>query len=224
MAELPPIRFELRAGAVTALPLAIAVGLFGVSFGVLSATSGGIGALPAIVMSVTTFAGSAQFAAVSIVAGGGQPIAAIAAALLLNARYLPIGVSVAPFLTGGPVRRFLHAQLVVDESWAIAASGEGRFDPHRLIGAGVVLWLAWVAGTIVGVLGGEALGDPAALGLDAAFPALFLALLAPQLNGRRPVVAALSGAAIALALVPFTPAGVPIIAAAAAALIGLRPR
>ena len=224
MDESAPIRFELRRGAVTAVPLGIAVGLFGVSFGVLSAASGGIGALPAIVMSATTFAGSAQFAAVSIVAGGGQPLAAIAAALLLNARYLPIGVSVAPFLTGGPLRRFLHAQLVVDESWAIAASGEGRFDPHRLIGAGVVLWLAWVAGTIVGVLGGEALGDPATLGLDAAFPALFLALLAPQLNGRRPVVAALVGAAIALALVPFTPAGVPIIAAAAAALIGLRPR
>jgi len=224
MDESAPIRFELRRGAVTAVPLGIAVGLFGVSFGVLSATSGGIGALPAIVMSATTFAGSAQFAAVSIVAGSGQPLAAIAAALLLNARYLPIGVSVAPFLTGGPLRRFLHAQLVVDESWAIAARGEGRFDPHRLIGAGVVLWLAWVAGTIVGVLGGEALGDPATLGLDAAFPALFLALLAPQLNGRRPVVAALAGAAIALALVPFTPAGVPIIAAAAAALIGLRPR
>lgn len=224
MDESAPIRFELRRGAVTAVPLGIAVGLFGVSFGVLSAASGGIGALPAIVMSATTFAGSAQFAAVSIVAGGGQPLAAIAAALLLNARYLPIGVSVAPFLTGGPLRRFLHAQLVVDESWAIAARGEGRFDPHRLIGAGVVLWLAWVAGTIVGVLGGEALGDPATLGLDAAFPALFLALLAPQLNGRRPIVAAFVGAAIALALVPFSPAGVPIVAAAAAALIGLRPR
>ncbi len=216
-----PIRFELRRGAITAIPLAIAVGLFGVSFGVLSATTGGMGALPAIVMSVTTFAGSAQFAAASVVSAGGAPAAAIAAALLLNARYLPIGVSVARFLPGGPLRRLLAAQLVVDESWAIAAEGGGRFDPHRLVGAGVVLWLAWVAGTIVGVLGGEALGDPAALGLDAAFPALFLALLAPQLRDRRAVAAAGLGAAIALALVPFSPAGVPIIAAAAAALIGL---
>jgi 4-azaleucine resistance transporter AzlC len=217
-----PIRFELRRGAVTAIPLAIAVGLFGVSFGVLSATTGGIGALPAIVMSMTTFAGSAQFAAASVVGTGGAPAAAIAAALLLNARYLPIGVSVARFLPGGPVRRFVAAQLLVDESWAIAAEGDGRFDPHRLVGAGVVLWLAWVTGTIVGVLGGDALGDPAALGLDAAFPALFLALLAPQLRDRRAVAVALLGAAIALALVPFTPAGVPIIAAAAAALLGLR--
>ncbi len=217
-----PIRFELRRGAVTAIPLAIAVGLFGVSFGVLSATTGGTGALPAIVMSMTTFAGSAQFAAASVVGTGGAPVAAIAAALLLNARYLPIGVSVARFLPGGPVRRFVAAQLLVDESWAIAAEGDGRFDPHRLVGAGVVLWLAWVTGTIVGVLGGDALGDPAALGLDAAFPALFLALLAPQLRDRRAVAVALLGAAIALALVPFTPAGVPIIAAAAAALLGLR--
>jgi len=104
----PPIRFELRRGAVTAIPLAIAVGLFGISFGVLSASSGGMGALPAIVMSATTFAGSAQFAAASVLAGGGGPLTAIVAALLLNARYLPIGVSVARFLTG-PARRALRA-------------------------------------------------------------------------------------------------------------------
>lgn len=216
-----PIRFELRRGAVTAVPLAIAVGLFGVSFGVLSASSGGVGAIGAVVMSVTTFAGSAQFAAASVLGSGGQPVAAIAAALLLNARYLPIGVSVAPYLSGGPLRRFFAAQLVVDESWAIASRGEGRFDPHRLVGAGVVLWLAWVIGTIVGVIGGEALGDPAALGLDAAFPALFLALLVSQLRSRAALLAAALGAGIAVGLVPFAPPGVPIIAAALAALIGL---
>jgi 4-azaleucine resistance transporter AzlC len=216
-----PIRFELRRGAVTAVPLGIAVGLFGVSFGVLSVSTGGLGALPAIVMSATTFAGSAQFAAASVLGGGGQPVAAIAAALLLNARYLPIGVSVARFLFGGRLQRFAQAQLVVDESWAIASRGGGQFDPHRLVGAGIVLWLAWVAGTVIGVLGGEALGDPAALGLDAAFPALFLALLVPQLVDRRAIAAALLGAGIAITLVPFTPPGIPIIAAAAAALIGL---
>ena len=221
MTSPPPIRFELRRGAITAVPLAIAVGLFGISFGVLSVSTGGMGALPAIAMSASTFAGSAQFAVASVVAGGGQPIAAIAAALLLNARYLPIGVSVARFLPGGRLRRFIQAQLVVDESWAIAADGEGRFDAHRIIGAGIVLWLAWLVGTVIGVLGGEALGDPAALGLDAAFPALFLALLIPQLASRQAVVVALLGAAIAIALVPFAPPGVPIIAAAGAALLGL---
>ena len=221
MDQPTPIRFELRRGAITAVPLAIAVGLFGVSFGVLAASAGGMGVLAAIVMSMTTFAGSAQFAAASVLAGGGQPLAAIAAALLLNARYLPIGVSVARFLPGGRLGRFVQAQLVVDESWAIAAAGEGRFDPHRLVGAGLVIWLAWVGGTVIGVVGGAALGDPAALGLDAAFPALFLALLVPQLASRRAVVAALLGSAIAVGLVPVAPPGVPIIAAAAASLVGL---
>jgi 4-azaleucine resistance transporter AzlC len=216
-----PIRFELRSGAVTALPLAVAVALFGVSFGVLSASSGGMGLLPAIVMSATTFAGSAQFAVASVMAAGGQPAAAIAAALLLNARYLPIGISVARYLTGSLPVRFLKSQLVVDESWAIAAQGGGRFDAGRLIGAGMVLWLAWVGGTLIGAVGGEALGDPAALGLDAAFPALFLALLATQLRSREAVAAAVLGATVSLALVPVTPPGVPIVAAAAAALIGL---
>jgi len=222
MTQPAPIRVELRAGAITALPLAVAVGLFGVSFGVLSAASGGMGALPAIVMSVTTYAGSAQFAALAILTAGGQPVAAIAAALLLNARYIPIGVSVARFLSGGPLLRFAKAQLVIDESWAIAARGDGTFDAGRLLGAGIVLWLAWVGGTVIGVIGGEALGDPAALGLDAAFPALFLALLVSQLRTRRAIAAAVLGAGIAIALVPFTPPGVPIIAAASAALIGLR--
>jgi len=110
----------------------------------------------------------------------------------------------------------------VDESWAIASRGDGRFDPQRLVGAGVVLWLAWVGGTVIGVIGGEALGDPVTLGLDAAFPALFLALLMSQVGSGPAVVAALLGAAISLALVPIAPAGVPIIAAAGAALIGLR--
>jgi len=220
----PPTRFELRAGAVTALPLAVAVGLFGVSFGVLAATDGGMGALPAVVMSATTFAGSAQFAAASVLGSGGQPIAAIVAALLLNARYLPIGVSVARFLGGGTLRRFAQAQLVIDESWAIASRGDGEFAGGRLIGAGVVIWLAWVAGTVVGAIGGESLGDPAAYGLDAAFPALFLALLAGQLRSRASVTAAALGAGIAVVLVPLAPPGVPIVAAAGAALIGLARR
>src|SRR5688500_6710184 len=113
-----PIRFEMRRGAVTAVPLGVAVALFGVSFGVLSSSNGGSGALPADAVSATRCAGSAQSAAGAIVAGAGSPTAALASALLLNARYLPIGVSVAPFLSGGPLRRLLTAQLVVDESWA----------------------------------------------------------------------------------------------------------
>jgi predicted branched-subunit amino acid permease len=173
-------------------------------------------------MSGTTFAGSAQFAAVSILGDGGTVGAAVTAALLLNARYAPIGVTVAPYLRGSAVSRFLRAQLVVDESWALSSEGDGRFDPQVLVGAGLALYGAWIAGTAVGSIGGEALGDPATIGLDAAFPALFLALLVPQLRGRRPLQAALLGAGIAMVLTPAAPAGVPIIAASVACLLGVR--
>jgi 4-azaleucine resistance transporter AzlC len=217
-----PIRFELRDGAVTAIPLAAAVALFGISFGVLAVTTSGLGAVPAIVMSATTYAGSAQFAAASVLASGGQTAAAIAAALLLNARYLPIGISVARFLSGSVLVRFVKGQFVIDESWALAARGDGTFDARRLLGAGILIWVAWVGGTIIGTIAGEALGDPRALGMDAAFPALFLALLVGQLRSRRAILATLLGGGIAIALVPLTPPGVPIIAAAAGALVGLR--
>jgi 4-azaleucine resistance transporter AzlC len=209
-----------RDGARAVAPLAVAVLGFGISFGLL-ARSAGTGWVAPIVMSATTFAGSAQFAAVSILGAGGTVAAAVTAAVLLNLRYGPIGVSVAPLLEGPAWWRFLHAQLVVDESWAVAAEGEGRFDPRILVGAGLLLYVSWVAGTAIGALGGQALGDPKTLGLDAAFPALFLALLLPQLRNRRTIVAAILGGAIALALTPVAPAGIPIIAASAACLLGV---
>ena len=172
--------------------------------------------------SATTFAGSAQFAATSVLSAGGTLAAAIASAVLLNARYIPIGLSVAPSLRGPAWQRGLRAQLVVDESWAVSHVGGGRYDPRLLFGAGLTLYCSWVAGTTLGVAAGSLLGDPERLGLDAAFPALFLALLAGQLRGRSAVVAALAGAAIATALVPFVPPGVPVVAASLACLIGLR--
>jgi 4-azaleucine resistance transporter AzlC len=210
-----------RSPILLALPLAAAIGMFGISFGVLAASDPAFGGLAAIVMSATTFAGSAQFAALSVLAAGGQSVAAIVAAVLLNLRYLPIGVSVAPSLHGGLLRRFVVSQLVVDESWALAARRGGRFDIRTLIMAGAVMWLAWVGGTSLGVLGGSAIGDPNALGLDGGLAALFLALLWPQLRDRRSQLVALLGVAIAVGLVPFTPAGLPIIAAGTAAIIGL---
>ncbi len=201
-------------------PLGVAVVAFGISFGVLARTAG-MGALAPIVMSATTFAGSAQFAVASVVHEGGGVVAAIAAAVLLNARYVPIGISVAHGFRGGRVRRLLESQLVVDESWAVSV-GSGPFDRRVLVGAGLVLYVGWVGGTALGVVGGSALGDPRSLGLDAAFPALFLGLLAARLRGTRPLSAALAGGGLALVLIPFAPAGVPIVAAGAACLIGWR--
>jgi branched chain amino acid efflux pump len=207
-------------GARKVAPFSIAVFGFGVSFGVLAAPS--MGRVAPIVMSLTVFAGSAQFASASILSDGGTVAAAVIAAVLLNARYGPIGVSVAPSLTGPWWSRLLRAQLVVDETWALSGDGRGGHDPKIIVGAGVVLYAAWVLGTTIGVLFGDLIGDPTRLGLDAAFPALFLALLVPNLDRPHAKTAAILGAAIALALTPFAPLGVPIIAASLACLVGWR--
>ena len=212
-----------RDGARAALAVAATVWFFGASFG-LVARAAGMGVVAPLVMSATTFAGSAQFAVTSILGAGGGAAAAIAAAVLLNARYAPISISVAPLFHGRPLRRLLESQLIVDESWALASRGGGRFDRRILLGAGLLLYVSWVSGTAVGVLAGDALGDPKDLGLDGAFPALFLALLAPQLRAPRAALAAAVGAVIAFVLIPVTPAGTPIIAASAACLLGLRRR
>jgi branched chain amino acid efflux pump len=210
-----------RAGARVVAPLAVAAGSFGAAFGIL-AEGAGMGVLAPIVMSATTFAGAAQFAAASVLDEGGTVIAAVAAAVLLNARYLVISLSVAPSFRGSRVRRFLESQLIVDESWAVAQVGGGRVDRRLLVGAGLTLFPFWVAGTALGVLGGEALGDPERFGLDAAFPALFLALLATQVVNRRTLAAAIGGGLVALVLLPLTPPGVPVIAASVVCLAGLR--
>jgi 4-azaleucine resistance transporter AzlC len=215
--QLP--REGLVAGMRAVAPIAIAVLAFGASFGIL-ARDAGMGTIAPIVMSLTTFAGSAQFAVASVLESGGAVAAAIAAAVMLNLRYLAVGISVAPSLEGGKPRRLLVAQLAIDESWAVSQR-DGRVDRDRMIGAGLVLLVAWCAGTVAGVVGGGALGDPADYGLDAMFPALFLALLVGQIDGRRARVAALAGGLIALALTPVLPPGLPIVAAAAGAVIAL---
>ena len=216
-----PARSSLRDGARVVAPLTIAVLAFGASYGLL-ARAAGMGAVAPIVMSATTFAGSAQFAAAAILDGGGGVAAAIVAALLLNARYAPMGIAAAPGFSGPAPVRLLKSQFVVDESWALSSTGGGRFDVGILLGAGLLLYPAWVGGTAVGAIAGDFLGDPQRLGLDAAFPALFLALLVPFLRTRRAAAAAALGAAIALLLLPFTAAGVPIIAGSAACLLGLK--
>jgi 4-azaleucine resistance transporter AzlC len=147
------------------LPLALGPALFGASFGVL-AESSGMGAAAAIVMSATTFGGSSQFAAASVLETGGSAAAAILAAVFLNARYVAMSIAVASIFPGGRVRRLASSQLIVDESWALSGRS-GRFQWQILVGAGVLLYVLWVACTAVGTIVGEALGDPSALGLDA---------------------------------------------------------
>jgi 4-azaleucine resistance transporter AzlC len=184
-----------------------------------------MGVLAPIVMSATTFAGAAQFAAAAVLEDDGSVVAAVAAAVLLNARYLAISLSVAPaFSAVSRPQRFFESQLIVDESWAVSQVGGGRVDRRLLIGAGLVLYPFWVGGTALGAVAGDVLADPNSLGLDGALPALFLALLVTLLVNRRTIVAAVAGGLIALVLLPITPAGVPVIAAATVSLAGLRRR
>lgn len=211
----------MRAGARAVAPLALAVVAFGVSFGVL-ANAAGMGRLAPVVMSATTFAGSAQFAVASVLAASGGAAAAVVAAVLLNARYAPMSIAAGSGFRGPLWRRLLASQLIVDESWALASRGGGRFDVPFLLGAGLVLYPTWVGSTALGVLAGDLLGDPERLGLDAAFGALFLALVASQVRSRRAAAAAVLGGAIALALLPVAAPGVPIVAASVACLLGWR--
>jgi 4-azaleucine resistance transporter AzlC len=194
--------------------------LFGLSFGVL-AEAAGMGGAAAVAMSATTFAGSAQFAAASVLENGGTVVAAIVSAVLLNARYVGLSIAVASIFPGRRARRFVESQLIVDESWAISGRS-GRFEWPILVGAGLLLYVLWVASTAVGTVAGQALGDANDLGLDAAFAALFLALARPYLRGRKALEAAALAAVITLVTTPFVPAGAPLVLASAACLLGLR--
>jgi 4-azaleucine resistance transporter AzlC len=214
------VNARLRAGVRAGLPFAIAGSLVAMSFGVV-AQGAGLSAGAAIAMSAIVFAGSAQFTAIAILSQGGTVAAAVLGAALVNSRFLPMGVALGPSLPGGPLRRAAQGQTIVDASWAIAARGDGTFDRWLLFGSSAIQYVGWVGGTIVGALGGNVLGDPDKVGLDAVYPAFFLALLIEELGDRRSRLVAVLGGLIALALVPVAPGGVPVLAASLAALVGL---
>jgi 4-azaleucine resistance transporter AzlC len=212
---------SFRSGFRQGVPYALAGFLLSASFGVL-AREAGMPAIAAIAMSVIVFAGSAQFAAISILASGGGLGAAVLAATLMNARYLPMGIALAPSLPGRPLKRAAQGQAVVDASWALASRGDGTFDRWLLFGTTAPQYVTWTVGTVAGVVLGGLLPDAHDLGLDAIFPAFFLSLLLAEMRRPGGRDAALLGAALALALVPFVPVGVPVLAASLAALLGLR--
>jgi len=209
-------RRGLRLGA----PFSVVSFLLSASFGVV-AVEAGLSPLQAVVMSAVVHAGSAQFAAVAIIGGGGGIVPSVAAASMANARFLAMGIALAPSLPGRAHHRGLQGQANVDPSWVLANNGDGTFDRRLLFGATTPQYAGWVLGTLTGALAGDLLGGTERFGLDAIFPTFFLALLLGEL--RRPASRPLAvvGAVVALALVPFTPAGVPVLAAAATALVGL---
>ena len=215
-------RERRRAGIRRGIPFGIAVFAISISFGVLARPL--MGAVAPIVMSILVFSGSAQFGALAVLAAGGSTGAAIVAAVLLNARYLAMGLALAPSLRGRASSRAAFGLTTVDASWAAASIGGGAFDPWYMVGVSIPQYAGWVLGTVVGVFVGPRLGDPNALGLDALFPAFFISLLFAEARGRRRLAAAGGGAGIALALTPLVPAGLPILAAAAAAVAASRLR
>ncbi len=210
--------------------LGVAVGLFGTSFGVL-ATTAGLSVAQTCVMSLVVFTGASQFAVVGILATGGSLASAFGSAFLLAARNAAYGVAMAPTLfrrrrgSGARAgrrdgvrlaRRLVAAQLVIDETTAMATAQSTPAAREQAFWiTGIAVFLCWNISTAIGAVAGDAIGDPEAFGLDAAFPAGFVALSVPHLASRAGRVAAATGVAIALLLVPFTPAGVPIVAAAA---------
>ena len=216
-----PVTGSFARGVRLGVPYAVVGLVLSMSFGVL-ARQAGFTALQTIVTAVVVFAGSAQFAALAVLTGGGSALAAVAAGTLMNGRFLAMGTALAPSLPGGPVKRALQGQAVVDSSWALANRGDGTFDRWLLFGTTLPQYAGWALGTALGAFGGDLLGDTDRLGLDAVYPTFFVGILLAELRDPRSRVVALLGAAVALALVPFTPPGVPIMAAAVAALLGLR--
>lgn len=205
------------------VPFALVGFVLSLSFAVL-ARQAGFSVAQAIVTSVIVFAGSAQFAMLSVVAGGGGVPAALTAAGLMNSRFLAMGIALAPSLPGGPVKRAAQGQTVVDASWALANRGDGTFDRWLLFGTTAPQYLTWTLGSAVGAVFGDALGDPDRLGLDAIYPTFFLALLIAEMRDRTTRWVAVSGGLLALVLVPVAPPGIPVLAASAVALVGLARR
>jgi 4-azaleucine resistance transporter AzlC len=217
------VRESFVRGLRLGVPYAVVAFVLSMSFGVV-ARQAGFSAIQAVAASALVFAGSAQFAAIAVVASGGTLAASIAAATLMNGRFLAMGIALAPSLPGGPLKRALQGQTVVDASWALANNRDGTFDRWLLFGTTAPQYVTWVLGTTVGAYGGDLLGDPDRFGLDAVFPTFFLALVLAELRDPRSRTVALLGALIALALVPFTAPGIPVLVAAAAALLGVPSR
>jgi 4-azaleucine resistance transporter AzlC len=198
-------------------PIAVATGIVGVSFGAIAVTAG-IPSWLAILMSLLVSSGGSQFVFMGVVAAGGAPFAAVVAGLVLNARHLPFGLAVADLLGSRLPARLFGSHIMFDESvaFALAHRENGRAKVAYWT-AGIVLYLCWNIGSLVGVLVGTSMGDPAMFGVDAAFPAGILALLLPTLRDAESRRVALLAAIVALAATPYLPPGGPVLVA----LLGL---
>ncbi len=209
-----------------ALSVSITVGFYGVAFGA-AGVAAGFSTLQTCLFSLLTFTGASQFAAVGVVAAGGVPLSAVAAAGVLGTRNTLYAIQMAPRLEVRGWKRVAAAQITIDESTGVALSQSSKGPDAVRAGfwiTGTGVFIFWNLFTVVGALGAKALGNPASWGLDAAVPAAFLGLLWPRLETNRLRVIAGSAMAFALLVTPVLPAGVPIIASALVAIgFGWRP-
>lgn len=224
--EFPAPGSSERSAALRAsFAVGAATGAYGVSFGAISVASG-LNVAQTCALSLLMFSGGSQFALVGVLAGGGSTVTAVSTAAMLGARNTFYGIRLASLLRVRGVRRLLGAQLVVDESTAVA-TGQPT-EPAARLGfwaTGVSVFVLWNLATLLGALGAGLVSDPRVLGLDAAAPAAFLALLAPRMRTREPWAVALAAAVVALAAAPYLPAGVPVLLAGGTAIaVGLARR
>ena len=216
---------KTRRGVIRdALGIGIAAGAYGVSFGAIS-VSAGLSVLQTCALAALMFTGASQITFVGIIAAGGSAWTAASTAALLGTRNALYGVRLASLLEVTGARRFLAAHFVIDETTAMAIARDTPAESRLAFWiTAAILFVIWNMANLVGALATEVLPDPKALGLDAAPPAAFLALIAPRLRAREPVAIALAAGVIALALVPFVPPGIPLLVVAVLVIAyGLRP-
>ncbi|MEV6628367.1 AzlC family ABC transporter permease [Amycolatopsis sp. NPDC051106] len=195
--------------------------LVGVSYGAIAVSSGFPFWLP-MLMSLLVFAGASQFMFVGIVAAGGNPFAAVLAGLLANARHLPFGFAIGDVLGKRWSARLAGSHLMIDESVAFALA-QREADRRRAAywACGIGLFACWNLGVVAGAFAGSVISDTDVFGLDAAFPAVLLALVLPSLRDRASRLPVLVGVVVALAATPFLPAGLPVLLALAGVVVGV---
>jgi predicted branched-subunit amino acid permease len=213
-----PVAWEQVRGPVlrAAAGVGVATGAYGLSFGAL-ATASGLTVTQTCALSVLTFSGGSQFALIGVLGAGGNLASGSASAVMLGARNLLYGARLAALLRLTGWRRAIGAHLVLDESTAVALASEDRGERAARLGfwaTGVAVFVLWNLATLIGAVAGTAIGDPRDYGLDAAVPAAFIALVAPRLRTLPTWITAGVAAAVALAVVPVVPAGVPVLMAA----------
>ncbi|KAB8167981.1 branched-chain amino acid ABC transporter permease [Streptomyces sp. 3MP-14] len=219
--SVQPAGGDRRATVRDSLGVGFAVGLSGFAFGV-TAASGGLSVAQACALSLLVFTGASQFALVGALAGGGNPVTAAAGAFFLGVRNCFYGLRLSTVLRPSARMRPLVAHWVIDETSVVALAQPTRAQARLGFAvSGTTLFLCWNLTTLLGALGAGSIGDPKAWGLDAASPAVFLALLAPMLHSTAERATAVLAVLLALGCLPLLPAGVPVLVAALAAPVVL---